>query len=77
MVKCIYQKLGGTKMKKDFIYAIKARERENIDFQSMVDLAEKYNNMLQDTNVLLIPIPDSLELQLLNPISEKEGKTDA
>lgn len=65
------------KMKKDFIYAIKARERENIDFQSMVDLAEKYNDMLQDTNVLLIPIPDSLELQLLNPVSEKEGETDA
>lgn len=64
-------------MKKDFIYAIKAREQENVDFQSMVDLVEKYNNMLQDTNVLLIPIPDSLELQLLNPISEKEGETDA
>lgn len=64
-------------MKKDFIYAIKARERENIDFQSMVDLAEKYNNMLQDTNVLPIPIPDSLELQLLNPISEKGKGTDA
>lgn len=64
-------------MKKDFIYAIKARELENVDFQSMVYLAEKYNDMLQDTNVLLIPIPGSLELQLLNPISEKEGKTDA